>query len=77
LAERFTGREGVFATDRASLPSANLVETERALVDAAVRRAGEGIARLAAPVVEQGERALTVGQAAALREVVCRLMAWM
>jgi conjugative relaxase-like TrwC/TraI family protein len=66
-AGRFVAREDVLATDRGTMTTANLVDTERALIELAVGRAGEGTALLASPSVG---RSLTVDQAVALRAVV-------
>jgi conjugative relaxase-like TrwC/TraI family protein len=66
-AVRFSGREDVLATDRGTLTTRDLVDTERALIELAVGRAGEGAAQLLSSTVG---RSLTADQAEAVRAVV-------
>ena len=73
LSERFVARDDVLATTRGTLTSAGLVDCERALIEAATARAGEGVARLperdVAAAIEGSARTLNSGQAAAVRAV--------
>ena len=73
LGERFAARDDVLATTRGTLTSADLVECERALIETATARAGEGVARLpersVAAAIDASARALNRGQAAAVRAV--------
>jgi conjugative relaxase-like TrwC/TraI family protein len=72
-ARRFAGREDVLATQRGTLTTSDLVECERALIAAAVERAGEGTAQLEGHAVERvlagSERELTAEQEEAVKAV--------
>jgi conjugative relaxase-like TrwC/TraI family protein len=72
--ERFSRRDDVLETTSSTLTSADLVAREKALIDVAVGRAGEGAARLSdaavADAVRGSSRTLNSGQARAVRAVV-------
>ena len=74
LGERFADRDDVLETTSATLTSADLVAREKALIDFAMGRAGEGAARLSdaavADAVGGSPRTLNRGQARAVRAVV-------
>ena len=71
--ERFVGRADALATTRGMFTTADLVERERALIAAAVDRAGAQVALLPASVVDEvlsgSERSLNPDQAGAVRVV--------
>jgi conjugative relaxase-like TrwC/TraI family protein len=73
LGERFVARDDVLETTRATLTSVGLVDCERALIETATARAGDGVAQLpqraVAAGIEGSARTLNGGQAAAVHAV--------
>jgi conjugative relaxase-like TrwC/TraI family protein len=71
---RFARRADVIPVDRGEMTTAELVATERRLIGAAIRRAGEGaglVAEIDAErVIARADRPLTAEQAAAVRQAV-------
>ncbi len=73
-AERFTGRADVLRTAGGEFTTAELIATERRLIQAAVGRAGEGTGLVDGPLVEDvvaaANRPLTVEQTTAVESTV-------
>jgi conjugative relaxase-like TrwC/TraI family protein len=76
LAERFTRRPDVLATELGEFTTVDLVACERRLIAAAVGRAEEDVGvldtRVVDRVIARADRQLTADQAAVVREIVAR-----
>jgi conjugative relaxase-like TrwC/TraI family protein len=70
LGERFADRDDVLATATAAMTSADLVAREKALIDVATSRVGEGIGLFPDDALDGSSRTLNAGQVRAVRAVV-------